>query len=120
MTPTRRKWLGLWLGWMWLERLMNEFVMRLNAAVLLVLVSLVFPPFCLWIRSLPTIGDGLGLEFDRFSEAPEYRNGRGCPVSADKRVIGLKSSCDPSLVHVAMTLDSDKRFWVFFLSLSCG
>ncbi|KAK2636357.1 hypothetical protein Ddye_031149 [Dipteronia dyeriana] len=81
---------------------------RLNAsAVLLVLVSLVFPPFCLGIRSIPTIGDGLGLGFDLFSEAPDYRNGRGCPVSADKRALGLKSSCDPSLVHVAMTLDSE-------------
>ncbi|TXG56385.1 hypothetical protein EZV62_017698 [Acer yangbiense] len=80
---------------------------RLNAAVLLVLVSLVFPPFCVGIRSIPTIGDGLGSGFDRFSEAPDYRNGRGCPVSADKRVLGLKSSCDPSLVHVAMTLDSE-------------
>ncbi|KAL5761943.1 hypothetical protein ACOSP7_018207 [Xanthoceras sorbifolium] len=78
---------------------------RLDAAVLLVLVSLVLPPFCLGIRSIPATGDGMG--FDRFAEAPDYRNGEGCPVSADKRVFGLKSSCDPSLVHVAMTLDSE-------------
>lgn len=74
---------------------------RQYVAVLLVL----YAPFCLGIRSIPSRsidgGDFLGI--DRFTEAPEYRNGRDCPVSANK----LTSSCDPSLVHVAMTLDSE-------------
>lgn len=83
--------------------------LRLNAAVLFFLVSLVPPPFCLGIRSIPArvIDGGDALGFNRFVEAPDYRNGRDCPASAGKRVLGLKSSCDPSLVHVAMTLDSE-------------
>lgn len=40
----------------------------------------------------------------RFAEAPEYRNGAGCAAPADT---GVPSVCDPSLVHVAMTLDSE-------------
>lgn len=74
---------------------------RQYVAVLLVLSA----PFCLGIRSIPSrsIDGGDFLGFDRFAEAPDYRNGRGCPVSANK----LTSSCDPSLVHVAMTLDSE-------------
>ncbi|KAL9421364.1 hypothetical protein AB3S75_038847 [Citrus x aurantiifolia] len=74
---------------------------RQYVAVLLVLSA----PFCLGIRSIPSrsIDGGDFLGFDRFTEAPDYRNGRGCPVSANK----ITSSCDPSLVHVAMTLDSE-------------
>ncbi|KAJ0037459.1 hypothetical protein Pint_23092 [Pistacia integerrima] len=82
---------------------------RLKAAVCL-LFYLVFPPFCLGIRSIRTRDiDGRDvLGFDRFAEAPEYRNGRGCQVSANEGEFGLKpSSCDPSLVHIAMTLDSE-------------
>ncbi|GJN22221.1 hypothetical protein PR202_gb09769 [Eleusine coracana subsp. coracana] len=37
----------------------------------------------------------------RFAEAPEYRNGDGCPA----RVAGA-GVCDPSLVHISMTLDA--------------
>lgn len=48
-------------------------------------------------------GDGSGPGFG-FSEAPDYRNGVECPVSVNKEVV---SSCDPDLVHVAMTLDSE-------------
>ncbi|XP_009799047.1 probable galacturonosyltransferase-like 9 [Nicotiana sylvestris] len=51
---------------------------------------------CYGIRSFP--------EERRFAEAPEYRNGVGCPVTAEGKTL---SSCDPSLVHVAMTLDSE-------------
>nr|GMD95620.1 probable galacturonosyltransferase-like 9 [Ipomoea batatas] len=54
-------------------------------------------PFgCFGIRSFPEINDGFG-----FSEAPEYRNGVGCQGTE------TASSCDPALVHVAMTLDSE-------------
>ncbi|CAL5047073.1 unnamed protein product [Urochloa decumbens] len=35
----------------------------------------------------------------RFAEAPEYRNGEGCPPAA-------AGVCDPGLVHIAMTLDA--------------
>ncbi|CAL1357243.1 unnamed protein product [Linum trigynum] len=54
--------------------------------------------FCLGIRSVPDGADLAGLL--RFNEAPEYRNGVGCPTLGP-------SSCDPSLVHIAMTLDSE-------------
>ncbi|KAK4779669.1 hypothetical protein SAY87_015775 [Trapa incisa] len=39
-----------------------------------------------------------------FAEAPDYRNEPGCAAPADKVV---PSVCDPSLVQVAMTLDSE-------------
>jgi|UniRef100_A0A2N9EBU6 lipopolysaccharide biosynthesis glycosyltransferase len=86
---------------------------RISVAVLLILVSFLLPPFCLCIRSFPTTikvndgVDGLGLGLDglsRFTEAPEYRNGAECPLSNNTDYV---SSCDPSLVHIAMTLDSE-------------
>ncbi|PHU02722.1 putative galacturonosyltransferase-like 8 [Capsicum chinense] len=52
---------------------------------------------CLGIRNFPEQEKG-------FIEAPEYRNGVGCPAPAGGHV---SSSCDPSLVHIAMTLDSE-------------
>ncbi|KAF5746651.1 galacturonosyltransferase-like 9 [Tripterygium wilfordii] len=83
---------------------------RFVASLLFVSVSLLFPPFCLGIRSLPTkeIGAGGGSlslwsdEQFRFDEAPGYQNGNGCPLKASNR---SSSSGDPSLVHIAMTLD---------------
>ncbi|XP_059308544.1 probable galacturonosyltransferase-like 9 isoform X2 [Lycium ferocissimum] len=38
-----------------------------------------------------------------FTEAPDYRNGLGCPLQTET----TSSFCNPSLVHVAMTLDSE-------------
>lgn len=74
------------------------------------LVLLLSFPFCFGIRSLPGTGlnvggDGLELRGFRFTEAPEYRNGIGCPVSTSRRF--LSSSCDLSWIHIAMTLDSE-------------
>ncbi|CAO2040739.1 unnamed protein product [Urochloa humidicola] len=37
----------------------------------------------------------------RFAEAPEYRNGEGCPAP-----VAGAGVCDPGLVHIAMTLDA--------------
>ncbi|XP_002520205.2 probable galacturonosyltransferase-like 9 [Ricinus communis] len=89
---------------------------QLHSALLFFLVSLLSSPFCLGIRSVP------GREIDggdnvqamgstsftfRFAEAPDYRNGIGCPVSSTNTKQQFVSSCDPSLVHVAMTLDSE-------------
>ncbi|XP_047077939.1 probable galacturonosyltransferase-like 6 [Lolium rigidum] len=37
----------------------------------------------------------------RFAEAPEYRNGDGCPAA-----VAGAGVCDPGLVHIAMTLDA--------------
>ncbi|KAF9623276.1 hypothetical protein IFM89_000765 [Coptis chinensis] len=51
------------------------------------------------IRSIPIIENTPRLP--RFSEAPEYRNGAECPY-----IKSSSSTCDPSHVHVAMTLDS--------------
>ncbi|XP_074309804.1 putative galacturonosyltransferase-like 9 [Silene latifolia] len=61
-------------------------------------------PVCLSIRSLPR-GVGVGMEFHyslRYSEAPDYRNGAHCPSTSTTT---SANQCDPSLVHVAMTLD---------------
>ncbi|XP_051122347.1 probable galacturonosyltransferase-like 9 [Andrographis paniculata] len=77
----------------------------------LLLLLGVFPPLmCLGIRYLPSEGTGLTdsnpikTRFG-FAEAPEYRNGADCPISASPAA--SVTSCDPSLVHVAMTLDSE-------------
>ncbi|XP_050238576.1 probable galacturonosyltransferase-like 9 [Mercurialis annua] len=66
-----------------------------------------FIPFCLGIRAIPG-GEVSNLELlrtFRFAEAPDYRNGIGCPLSSTKQ--HFVSACDPSLVHIAMTLDSE-------------
>ena len=83
---------------------------RLSAAVLLIIVTLLLP-LCLGIRSFSIIigggGDRFGPVlhgFDQFDEAPDYRNGAECPVSSNRDYV---SSCDASLVHIAMTLDSE-------------
>lgn len=63
----------------------------------LLMLGVSFSPFgCLGIRSFPVER--------RFTEAPEYRNGVTCPLAAETQTV---SSCDPSLVHIAMTLDSE-------------
>ncbi|KAE8723168.1 putative galacturonosyltransferase-like 6 [Hibiscus syriacus] len=43
-----------------------------------------------------------GDESDLFIEAPVYRNGPQCSVLADQSLI-----CDPSIVHIAMTIDPE-------------
>lgn len=68
-------------------------------SVVLALI-LLLSPVRLAIRSFPSSEARSGL---RFAEAPEYRNGAGCPVSSSSS----STSCDPSLAHVAMTLDSE-------------
>ncbi|KAM7250650.1 hypothetical protein ACFE04_022533 [Oxalis oulophora] len=93
---------------------------RRNVIVLLILLLLLIIPLsCYAIRSIPNgrIVDSL---FDRFTEAPDYRNGVGCPLSStvnyNRGGVGggginnnnnIVSSCDVSLVHIAMTLDSE-------------
>ncbi|XP_004504493.1 probable galacturonosyltransferase-like 9 [Cicer arietinum] len=80
--------------------------LRLTLLVSSLLLCSLFQPFCLGIRSFPTTTttttDNTNNPF-QFSEAPEYRNGAGCPVPGNHNSI---PSCDPSLVHIAMTLDS--------------
>ncbi|KAI3865285.1 hypothetical protein MKX03_037263 [Papaver bracteatum] len=43
-------------------------------------------------------------DLPRFSEAPEYRNGKECKSNGSS---SSSSSCDPSHVHISMTLDSE-------------
>ncbi|KAL6566503.1 putative galacturonosyltransferase-like 9 [Orobanche gracilis] len=74
------------------------------------IIPLLYSPLmCLAIRSFPQNGAITSSDLSAlfgFSEAPEYRNGVDCrpmtPSSGDH-----VTSCDPSLVHVAMTLDSE-------------
>ncbi|KAK6931143.1 Glycosyl transferase, family 8 [Dillenia turbinata] len=72
--------------------------LRPYVGVLSLFSFLVLFPLCFSIRSFPTrvidIDGGDGSELGAFSEAPEYRNGVHCPTS-------------PSIVHIAMTLDSE-------------
>uniref|UniRef100_A0A5B7A651 Hexosyltransferase n=1 Tax=Davidia involucrata TaxID=16924 RepID=A0A5B7A651_DAVIN len=76
-------------------------------AVLSLACLLLWPLMCLGIRSFPNNGvgteSGFGYLF-RFAEAPDYRNGVDCPASSNRELV---SSCDQSLVHIAMTLDSE-------------
>ncbi|XP_010532993.1 PREDICTED: probable galacturonosyltransferase-like 9 [Tarenaya hassleriana] len=62
------------------------------------------------IRTVPVRivrgGGGNGLDLGPFMEAPDYRNGKECVSSSVNRE-SVVSSCDPSLVHIAMTLDSE-------------
>ncbi|KAJ4874713.1 putative galacturonosyltransferase-like 9 [Raphanus sativus] len=62
------------------------------------------------IRNIPvritSVGVESGFDAAQFSEAPEYRNGKECASQSSNRE-NFVSSCDPSLVHVAMTLDSE-------------
>ncbi|CAN1187634.1 Probable galacturonosyltransferase-like 9 [Linum perenne] len=85
----------------------NSGLIRLFIIAFFVLSSSV----CLGIRSFPeTAADLAGSSSSpfRFSEAPDYRNGAGCPnLSPDPDRNGVVSPCDPSLIHVAMTLDSE-------------
>ncbi|XP_054825003.1 probable galacturonosyltransferase-like 9 [Prosopis cineraria] len=85
----------------------SERMLSLRLSLVVSLLLPLFPLLCLGIRSLPTrVAVGDRLEFDglfQFAEAPDYRNGAGCPVSSNK---GSVLSCDRSLVHIAMTLDS--------------
>lgn len=59
------------------------------------------------IRSFPTEND-LDLSME-FSKAPDYRNGVKCPSLADNHGVGLglALACNPSLVHITMTIDSE-------------
>ncbi|XP_062106753.1 probable galacturonosyltransferase-like 10 [Humulus lupulus] len=43
----------------------------------------------------------------RFSEAPEYRNGFHCPVLENDDGSMKLLACNPSAIHIAMTLDSE-------------
>ncbi|KAM0827447.1 hypothetical protein ACQ4PT_068173 [Festuca glaucescens] len=49
---------------------------------------------------LAAVSGEAGSALPRFAEAPQYRNGEGCPAPAGAGV------CDPGLVHIAMTLDA--------------
>ncbi|GAV81328.1 Glyco_transf_8 domain-containing protein [Cephalotus follicularis] len=71
-----------------------------------IIISLILPSSCVGIRSIPHRDAFAGDSIFRFSEAPDYRNGAECSTSATKEFL-ISSSCDPSLVHVAMTLDSE-------------
>ncbi|CAA0833097.1 Probable galacturonosyltransferase-like 10 [Striga hermonthica] len=74
------------------------------AAGILLLILHISPPLsCRAIRSFPENGASSAARFG-FSEAPEYRNGAGCLAAGGG---ATAAPCDPSLVHVAMTLDSE-------------
>ncbi|KAF3444714.1 hypothetical protein FNV43_RR14407 [Rhamnella rubrinervis] len=80
------------------------FIFRLVFVTIINIISLlIFPTDA--IRSFPA-ENGLDLSLE-FSKAPDYRNGVKCPSSANNHGVGLTSGCNPSLVHIAMTIDSE-------------
>ncbi|KAL5552978.1 hypothetical protein UlMin_040379 [Ulmus minor] len=77
--------------------------------LLLIAITVLFPSFSLSIRSFRPIDIRSGFEFGssgllRFAEAPDYRNGAECAAANCRETA---SSCEPSLVHIAMTLDRE-------------
>ncbi|KAL9240900.1 hypothetical protein vseg_015068 [Gypsophila vaccaria] len=79
-----------------------------SAAIITFILTISFPIVCLSIRPLPLPlpnQAGAVSAFPhtlRFTEAPEYRNGIGCPTTSPSPTV---NQCDPALVHVSMTLD---------------
>nr|TKS07033.1 hypothetical protein D5086_0000117420 [Populus alba] len=70
---------------------------RLHAGVLFFIVVVLFPLLCSGIRSIPSREGNSGavevLNGYRFAEAPEYRNGRDCPVlTSNGRLVDFKST----------------------------
>ncbi|PIN24931.1 Polygalacturonate 4-alpha-galacturonosyltransferase [Handroanthus impetiginosus] len=87
---------------------LSRFYVGLTPALAFLLLFLYSPLMCLGIRSFPNDGGSRGTDIITrfgFSEAPEYRNGVGCPIMTS--FPGDSHTCHPSLVHVAMTLDSE-------------
>ncbi|CAI9756250.1 unnamed protein product [Fraxinus pennsylvanica] len=87
-----------------LSRFDPRFRLIENVGFLLILLCL--PLICLGIRSFRN-SEVSESEFNSlfgFSEAPDYRNGVECSSTAEGQAV---MSCDPSLIHVAMTLDSE-------------
>ncbi|XAR64999.1 Polygalacturonate 4-alpha-galacturonosyltransferase [Bertholletia excelsa] len=75
------------------------------AAVVSLAFLVIWPSTCSGIRYFPS-NTGEGVErFFRFAEAPEYRNAVECPAPSSGNE--KASFCDCSLVHIAMTLDSE-------------
>ncbi|KAL2519480.1 putative galacturonosyltransferase-like 9 [Abeliophyllum distichum] len=89
-----------------LSRFDSRFGLIKNVGFLLLLLCL--PLICLGIRSFPNSGvsESEFNSFYGFSEAPDYRNGVDCSSIAVAEGQAV-TSCDPSLVHVAMTIDSE-------------
>ncbi|PIN18043.1 Polygalacturonate 4-alpha-galacturonosyltransferase [Handroanthus impetiginosus] len=83
--------------------------MGLSRFCCLVLLVIYSPLVCFGIRSFPNNGgltdSDISVRFG-FSEAPDYRDGVECPSMASSSGAPV-TSCDLSLVHVAMTLDSE-------------
>ncbi|CAN6448513.1 unnamed protein product [Victoria cruziana] len=66
--------------------------------LILLILALCASPLTESIRSFP---DSI---YPGYAEAPEYRNGEDCVAAEAYR---RPSACDPSLVHIAMTLDME-------------
>ncbi|KAL0304966.1 UNVERIFIED_CONTAM: putative galacturonosyltransferase-like 9 [Sesamum calycinum] len=93
---------------MGLSRFCSAALIHALAFILVVLHS---PLTSLGIRSFPgtgglTVTDSHFRDHFGFSEAPDYRNGLDCPLTWTSSGDSV-TSCDPLLVHVAMTLDSE-------------
>ncbi|KHN28686.1 Putative galacturonosyltransferase-like 9 [Glycine soja] len=64
-------------------------LLRQSAVVSSLILCFFFPPLlCLGIRSFPTTADDGA--FFHYTEAPEYRNGAGCPVSSTRNFLGAR------------------------------
>ena len=75
--------------------------LHITSLLIFSLLLPLFPILCFSIRSFPLHHHNHPTKL--FNEAPDYRNAPTCPVSLNKT---LTPSCDTSLVHIAMTLDS--------------
>ncbi|KAJ4729150.1 Hexosyltransferase [Melia azedarach] len=85
-------------------------LLRISFLAIILLVSLFLFPVSA-VRSFPKRvafgGDKTGIKFGtsmQFFEAPEYQNGLECPILAENDELLV---CEPSAVHIAMTLDPE-------------
>ncbi|XP_073314451.1 probable galacturonosyltransferase-like 9 [Primulina huaijiensis] len=95
-----------------MEKMVFSWMCPLSVQVVSLALLLCSPLMCLGIRTFPT-GPVTEPDFNSlfgYSEAPDYRNGVHCPKAgpfSDHQPGKSFSACDPSLVHVAMTLDAE-------------
>lgn len=81
---------------------MSRFFLAIFSATVLISLSSSPRLLCSAIRLLPGESNrGCSSLQPRFAEAPEYWNGSQCPLLRAERGV----TCDPSHVHIAMTLD---------------
>lgn len=78
------------------------FLLLKPATAFLIVASLSLFYFFFPVNAIRTFPSVESDDFEQFSEAPEYQNAPQCSILSKNDVLLV---CDPSVVHIAMTLD---------------